>query len=491
MADRNAIRRARILCTLGPASRDPDLFRRLVAAGMDGVRVNFSHSSHEDARQVVSLARQVAREAGRPIAVLADLQGPKIRVGDLAEPVRIEPGGRYRLVPEEDVPPSDGSAAGEPSPDREETVLPSTYAGLAGDVTPGDRVLFDDGRMALRVVEVRGADVVLEAVDGGELRSGKGINLPGIEVSAPSLTEKDREDVAFALDLGVDYVALSFVRRPADVEELRGIVAGRALVIAKIEMSQALRQLGEILRTTDGVMVARGDLGVELDFEEVPIVQKRILRLTRESAKLGITATQMLESMISSVRPTRAEVSDVANALLDGTDAVMLSGETAVGAHPVEAVETMTRIIRRIERERSVGSEGSEPARARGLAAVHHTTAGAIAGAAAEATERLDAPFVVTFTRSGFTAWVVSAQRLRVPVLAVTDQVRTWSQLALAWGVVPLLCQGEATYDGMLSTARRFALERRLGEPGQTFVVTAGVPFHVPGTTNYMRIETL
>jgi len=493
MADRNAFRRARILCTVGPASRDPDVFRRLVAAGMDGVRVNFSHSSHEDAEKVVALAREVAREADRPISVLADLQGPKIRVGDLAEPIQIEPGLRYRVVPEEML---DGDArsptrARETSTEGTEPLIPSTYAELAGDVSPGDRVLFDDGRIALRVAAVSGAEVLLEAIDGGELRSGKGINLPGIEVSAPSLTEKDREDARFALDLGVDYVALSFVRRPADVEELRRIVDGRALVIAKIEMSQALRKLAEILRTADGVMVARGDLGVELDFEEVPIVQKRILRLTRESAKLGITATQMLESMISSVRPTRAEVSDVANALLDGTDAVMLSGETAVGAHPVEAVETMSRIIRRIERERSVGTEGSEPARPRGLAAVHHTTAGAIAGAAAEATERLDAPFLVTFTRSGFTAWVISAQRLRVPVLAITDQVRTWSQLALAWGVVPLLCPGEATYDGMLATARRFALERRLGEAGQTFVVTAGVPFHVPGTTNYMRIETL
>ncbi len=493
MADRNAFRRARILCTMGPASRDPERFRRLVAAGMDGVRVNFSHSSHEDAERVVALAREVAREAGRPIAVLADLQGPKIRVGDLPEPVRIEPGHLYRVIPEETFDGHRSSGAREPGRpgDGVDAVLPSTYAELAGDVTPGDRVLFDDGRIALRVAEVSGAEVVLEAVDGGELKSGKGINLPGIEVSAPSLTEKDLEDARFALDLGVDYVALSFVRRPADVEQLRRIVDGRALVVAKIEMSQALRQLGEILRTADGVMVARGDLGVELDFEEVPIVQKRILRLTRESAKLGITATQMLESMISSVRPTRAEVSDVANALLDGTDAVMLSAETAVGAHPVEAVETMSRIIRRIERERSFGFEGPEPARARGLAAVHHTTAGAIAGAAAEATERLDAPFVVTFTRSGFTAWVVSAQRLRVPVLAVTDQERTWSQLALAWGVVPLLCRGEASYDEMLETARRFARDRRIGEPGQAFVVTAGVPFHVPGTTNYMRIETL
>jgi pyruvate kinase len=238
-------------------------------------------------------------------------------------------------------------------------------------------------------------------------------------------------------------------------------------------------------------MVARGDLGVELDFEEVPIVQKRILRLTQEMAKLGITATQMLESMTRSPRPTRAEVSDVANALLDGTDAVMLSAETAVGEYPVESVAAMDRVIRRIERERMVGHESTDPIRPRGVAQVHHTVAGAVAGAAAEATMRLDSPFLVTFTRSGFTAWVVSAQRLRVPILAVTDQPRTWYRLALAWGVVPLLVEEDASYEELLRAARSFALDSGLGHPGDTFVVTAGVPFHVPGTTNLMRIETL
>jgi pyruvate kinase len=481
MTESPAFRRAKILCTLGPASRDPETFASLVKAGMDGVRVNFSHSSHEHAAQAVELARATAAEYDRPISVLADLQGPKIRVGNLVTPIQVEAGDYYLVYPEDDQ---------VPQPEDGYHVIPSTYPDLATDLGPGDRVLFDDGRIELTVSEIRPDGVLLEALEGGVLSSGKGINLPGTEVGAPSLTEKDREDAERALDLGVDYIALSFIRRQDDMDELRALVQGRALLIAKIEMAQALRNLHGILANADGVMVARGDLGVELDFEEVPLVQKRILRLTSETPKLGITATQMLESMIVSSRPTRAEVSDVANALLDGTDTVMLSAETAVGAHPVDSVRTMARIIRRIEREPVTGAD-APGARFGGLAPVHHTVSGALAGAAAEATERLGAPFLVTFTNSGFTARLQSAQRLDVPILAVTDQRRTWSQLALFYGTVPLLLEGEANYEAMLSLARTFALENGLGAEGDAFVVTAGVPFHVPGTTNYMRIETL
>jgi pyruvate kinase len=481
MTDNPAFRRAKILCTLGPASRDPDTFAALVRAGMDGVRVNFSHSSHEHATRAVELARQTSAEAGRPISVLADLQGPKIRVGTLPAPIQVEAGDHYLVYPEEMSP---------PAAEEEVSLIPSTYPDLAVDLGPGDRVLFDDGRIELTVSELRGEGVLLEALEGGVLKSGKGINLPGTEVGAPSLTEKDREDAQHALDLGVDYIALSFIRRQEDLNELRSLIAGRALLIAKIEMAQALRNLHGILAGADGLMVARGDLGVELDFEEVPLVQKRILRLTSETPKLGITATQMLESMIVASRPTRAEVSDVANALLDGTDAVMLSAETAVGEYPVDSVRTMARIIRRIERE-PTSADDAPGARFRSLSPVHHTVSGAIAGAAAEATERLGAPFLVTFTNSGFTARLQSAQRLAVPILAVTDQVRTWGQLALVYGVVPLRLEGEATYDSMLALARNFALENGLGSEGDSFVVTAGVPFHEPGTTNYMRIETL
>ena len=483
MNESPVFRRAKILCTLGPASRDPEVFRALVEAGLDGVRVNFSHSSHEQAVRAVELARKVSREFGRAISVLADLQGPKIRVGTLDSPLEIETGATYLAYPEDESPGLESPAGPVP--------IPTTYPALATDLGPGDRVLFDDGRIALEVREIRGSGVVLEALEGGTLTSGKGINLPGTEIGAPSLTQKDREDARLALDLEVDYIALSFIRRPEDLDELRQLVDGRALLVAKIEMAQALRNLHGILANADGVMVARGDLGVELDFEEVPLVQKRILRLTSRTAKLGITATQMLESMIVSSRPTRAEVSDVANALLDGTDALMLSAETAIGNYPVESVSTMSRIIRRIEREPGIDEEGQGSPRFRGLAPVHHTVAGAVAGAAAEATDRLGAPFLVTFTNSGFTAWVQSAQRLRVPILAVTDQPRTWTQLALAYGVIPLLLEGEASYENMLETSRAFAREHGLGAEGDSFVVTAGVPFHTPGTTNYMRVETL
>jgi pyruvate kinase len=483
MNESPVFRRAKILCTLGPASRDPEVFRALVEAGLDGVRVNFSHSSHEQAVRAVELVRDTSREFGRAISVLADLQGPKIRVGTLDSPLEIETGATYLAYPEDESPRLVSPAGPVP--------IPTTYPALATDLGPGDRVLFDDGRIALEVREIRGSGVVLEALEGGPLTSGKGINLPGTEIGAPSLTRKDREDAQLALDLEVDYIALSFIRRPEDLDELRQLVDGRALLVAKIEMSQALRNLHGILANADGVMVARGDLGVELDFEEVPLVQKRILRLTSRTAKLGITATQMLESMIVSSRPTRAEVSDVANALLDGTDALMLSAETAIGDYPVESVSTMSRIIRRIEREPGIDEEGQGSPRFRGLAPVHHTVAGAVAGAAAEATDRLGAPFLVTFTNSGFTAWVQSAQRLQVPILAVTDQPRTWTQLALAYGVIPLLLEGEASYENMLETSRAFAREHGLGAEGDSFVVTAGVPFHTPGTTNYMRVETL
>jgi pyruvate kinase len=483
MNESPAFRRAKILCTLGPASRDPEVFRALVEAGLDGVRVNFSHSSHEQAARAIELARDTSREFGRAISVLADLQGPKIRVGTLDSPLEVEAGGTYLVYPENGSPGLMNPAGPVP--------IPTTYPELATDLGPGDRVLFDDGKIALAVREIQDQGVVLEALEGGTLTSGKGINLPGTEIGAPSLTDKDREDARLALDLGVDYIALSFIRRPDDLDELRQLVDGRALLVAKIEMAQALRNLHGILANADGVMVARGDLGVELDFEEVPLVQKRILRLTSRAAKLGITATQMLESMILSSRPTRAEASDVANALLDGTDALMLSAETAVGDYPVESVSTMSRIIRRIEREPGIDEEGQGGTRVRGLAPVHHTVAGAVAGAAAEATDRLGAPFLVTFTNSGFTAWVQSAQRLQVPILAVTDQPRTWNQLALAYGVVPLLVEGDASYDNMLETSRVFARDNGLGAEGDSFVVTAGVPFHTPGTTNYMRIETL
>lgn len=474
------IRRAKIICTIGPASRDPETFRRLAEAGMDAVRVNFSHSSHEDAAETIRMSREVARDVGRPLAVLADLQGPKIRVGVLPGPLNIERGEVYVFEALHD---ADVGALGE--------AIPITYPDLASELDPGDRLLFDDGRIAFVVEEVEGTRVSARARTPGILLSRKGLNLPGKALHVPSLTDKDRSDLAFALEQGVDYVALSFVRRAADVAALRELVDDDVLIIAKIEKEEAVRNLVEILSLADGVMVARGDLGVELDFEEVPIVQKRVLRLSQESVSIGITATQMLESMTSSSRPTRAEVSDVANALLDGTDAVMLSGETAVGEYPVEAVEAMDRVARRIENEIGFLEDPSDFGPPGVRSGVHRTVPGAIAGAAVEATQRLGAPFLITLTTSGFTARLIAAQRPGVPILAVTDKERTYRQLALAWGVVPIHHDEPVSYDNMLARARSYAFEHGLAEPGRQCVVTAGMPFHEPGTTNYMRVETL
>ncbi|MDX1577539.1 MAG: pyruvate kinase [Gemmatimonadota bacterium] len=474
-------RRAKIVSTIGPASWEPDVFRDLVEAGMDAVRINFSHSSHEHATTIASMVDDAVRDTGRPIAVIGDLRGPKIRVGDLEAPLAIEPEARYCFFPQGSEPPADMPA---------ERLIPTTYPELGEEVEVGNRILLDDGRFEFVVEEVEGRCVLAQAYSSGELKPQKGINLPGVRVGAPTLTEKDHEDIAFARERQLDYLALSFVRRPEDLRTARQAMDKGCLLIAKIEKSQALASLSEILSESDGVMVARGDLGVELPYEEVPMIQKRIIRLSQERARPVITATQMLESMIESPRPTRAEVSDVANALLDGTDAVMLSAETAVGDYPVEAVRTMDRIIRRIEHER-LGRGGRAGRPPRGLAEIQQTTSGAIAAASLQAVERLDSPFIVTFTRSGYTARLVSAQRPSVPILAITDQWRTFNQMALIWGVQPVLFQGDVNYKSMLGRAREIALDLGLGEEGEKFVVTAGVPFHVPGTTNMMRIEEL
>jgi len=474
-------RRAKIVSTVGPATWDPDVFREMVQAGIDAVRINFSHSSHEQATRIAEMTRQAVEETGRPIATIGDLSGPKIRVGDLEEALPLESGLPYCFVPEGEPPPASCD------PDR---IIPTTYPALAEDVEPGNRILLDDGRFEFLVEDVSGSHVTATAQTSGELLRHKGINLPGIRVGAPSLTEKDLADIEYTRSQQLDYLALSFVRTAGDVRAARQAMDKSALLIAKIEKSQALDALPDILAESDGVMVARGDLGVELPYEEVPMIQKRIIRLAQERARPVITATQMLESMIHSPRPTRAEVSDVANALLDGTDAVMLSAETATGEYPVEAVETMDRIIRRIEHER-LNRFGRAGNKVRGKSDVQHTVSGAVAAASMEAVDRLNAPFLVTFTRSGFTARIVSAQRPRVPILAVSDSWRTFTQMALVWGVQPVLFEGPVNYGSMLGRAREVALELGLGEPGQQFVVTAGVPFHVPGTTNMMRIEEL
>ncbi len=460
------------------------MLRQMLHAGMDVARINFSHTSQDQAKQVIDRVRSLAAEEGQPLAILADLQGPKIRVGDLPKPLELKEGQRYTIVTQSPEAISDDL--------HEPTRIPTTYEALSGDVSAGDRILLDDGNFELRVEAVADGAVEVTALNGGLLESQKGMNLPGVDVQAPSMTEADRANAEFSAGLDVDYLALSFVRRPSDVADLRKCAGDGPLLIAKIEKDQAVRSLPEIMGAADGIMVARGDLGVELPYEEVPIVQKRTLQLGRELIRISITATQMLESMTHSPRPTRAEVSDVANALLDGTDAVMLSAETATGDYPVEAVATMDRIIRRIEREKTFRFDTSDMASGRDFAAVQHTPSAAIAAASVEAISRLGCRFMVTFTRSGFTARVVAAQRPPVPILGVTDQERTYRQLALVWGVVPILVQGdEINYDSLLSGACGHALEAGIGDSGERFIVTAGVPFHVAGTTNMMKIEVL
>lgn len=445
--------------------------------GVDVIRINFAHESHEDAARVVAWAREASTGTHRPIAILADLAGPKIRIGSLAASIELAEGSNVVLAPEAE------------AADLE---VPTTYEGLAADVRPGNRILIDDGIMEVRVVELDGDRVVCEVVRGGMLRAHKGMNLPGTAVSAPALTAKDLVDLEFALDLEVDYIGLSFVQRASDVIDLRRRLDGRALIVAKIEKDCAIEEIEPILAATDAVMVARGDLGVELPFEQVPLAQKRIVQLANLYGRPVITATQMLESMIENARPTRAEASDIANAVFDGTDAVMLAGETAVGHYPFLAIEAMVRIVNEIERADVMdGGPRYDVPTNRHLRMGATATEHAIAVATVEAARRLGAPAIVTFTRSGSTSRLVSSYRPGIPILGVSDQLRTWRQLALVWGVHPVHYSGDIGYDNMLGAARTYLLENRIATPGQRVVVTAGVPFHVSGTTNMLRVEEL
>ncbi|HEU4643591.1 MAG TPA: pyruvate kinase [Gemmatimonadaceae bacterium] len=463
--------RTKIVCTLGPSSATPEAIRALMEAGLNVARINFSHGTHEEHAATIATVRRLARELDRPVAILGDLQGPRIRVGDLPAPLMLTEGSDLVLAPEE------VAAAGE---------IPITYELLAQDVQAGDRILMDDGLIDLIVLDVAAPRVRARVVHGGPLRSHKGINLPGVAVSAPSITEKDRADVAFAIEQQLDYLALSFVRRAADIAGLRALIPKSMLVVAKIEKDTALQNIREIVEASDAVMVARGDLGVELPFEEVPIAQKRIIGVANALGRPVITATQMLESMITNPRPTRAEASDVANAILDGTDAVMLSAETAAGAWPQLAVRAMTRIINEIERHpiprntRMVGRrQHDEPVK----------TEDAIAAATAAAAASLGAPVVMVFTKSGFTARIVASYRPVVPIIALTDVERTYRQLALVWGVRPVLVAPAATYEEMLEHGRVLLHKLGFAKRGDRILVTAGVPFDVPGTTNLLRVE--
>jgi len=464
------IRRTKIVATLGPATGTESKIGALLDAGVNVVRVNASHGTAEMRGEWIAAVRRVADAKGLPVAVLLDLQGPRIRVGDLPAPRELTPGQTIVFAPEE-------VARGDE--------LPTTYAGLASDVRVGSRILLNDGLLSVEVTAVDPPRVRGRVVDGGILTAHKGMNLPGLHVSAPALTEKDREDVQDAVRRGVDYLALSFVRRAEDLAALRALVPKEMKLVAKIEKATALDDLERIVAASDAVMVARGDLGVELPFEQVPLVQKRLIREANRHGKPVITATQMLESMVQAPRPTRAEASDVANAILDGTDAVMLSAETATGKYPVEAVQAMDRIIREMERHAPPAREERRFGSGQGDVTVED----AIAWGTYAVARMLKTPLIVTLTKGGFTARKVAALRPPVPILAVTTELASYRQLALVWGVLPVLVGHVPGDDAMLAVVRDLILKRQFAKPGDRLVMTAGVPWEVSGSTNLIKVE--
>jgi pyruvate kinase len=470
------MRRAKIVCTLGPAVDSYDQLKSLVEAGMNVARLNFSHGSHAEHEERYQRVRKIAAETGRAIGVLADLQGPKIRLAKFADgPVELVAGDEFTITVED--------VAG----DR--TICGTTYKGLPNDVSKGDPILINDGNVALRVIEVEGPRVRTLVVEGGVISDHKGINLPGAAVNVPALSEKDIDDLRFALRIGVDMVALSFVRDAKDVRDVHRVMdeeGRRVPVIAKVEKPQAVENMESVVAAFDAVMVARGDLAVEYPLEQVPVVQKRLVEMCRRNAKPVIVATQMMESMITNSRPTRAEASDVANAILDGADAVMLSAESSVGKYPIETVKTMSRIVEAAEEE--LLCRGLQPL---APGKKPRTQGGAVARAAAELADFLDAKTLVAFTKSGDTARRLARYRVPEPVLAFTTDPSTRNQLALTWGVECFVVEHVDTTDAMVELVDREMLKLSEYTQGDTVIITAGSPPGVAGTTNLVRVHHL
>jgi pyruvate kinase len=469
-ADHHAMRKTKIVCTIGPASRSAEKLEALILAGMDVARLNFSHGTHEEHGQVICALREISARLGHSLAILQDLSGPKIRTGALqgGTAVALVAGAEITITTE----PVVGTAS----------LVATTYSHLPADVHPGDRILLADGLMELRVLATDSASARCQVVHGGFLGEHKGINLPGVRLSAPAVTAKDLSDLEFGIAQGVDYIAVSFVRRAEDLIQVRRLLKDRGAdtpVIAKIEKPEAVQNLDAILETSEGVMVARGDLGVEMNPEKVPILQKQIIEAANSHGVLVITATQMLESMVGNPRPTRAEASDVANAILDGTDAVMLSAETSVGQYPLEAVRMMARIAREAE------SSG------RGCHQTGHVRRAypeAIAHAACTIAGDLDLTAICAFTQSGYTARLVSKERPRVPIIAFTNNPRIYNLMALYWGVSPLHVDFVEN-DALFRRVEMELLARRLAAEGDSVVVLGGIPLAARGATNFLKIH--
>src|SRR5579862_3900617 len=470
-----SFRHSKIVCTIGPASRQPRILKRLLEAGMDVARLNFSHGSHSEHLECIQTLRGMAQKLRKTIAILADLQGPKIRTGALAGvvPVVLRAGQKFTITTARIL--------------GDSTRVNTTFLPLPKEVHRGDRILLSDGLIELRVESVRGREVNCHVVNGGALGEHKGINLPGVKLRVPALTPKDRADLRFALLHGVDYIAVSFVRRPEDVLLAKSLIRRAKKdtpVIAKLEKPEAIENLEGILRVADGVMVARGDLGVEMNPERVPVVQKNIIARAREFRRPVITATQMLESMTENPRPTRAEASDVANAIFDGSDAVMLSAETASGKYPIEAVSMMARIIE--EAEASI-QEFPRPTNAQEQLKVAETVAELVCHASRELHMRL----IAVFTHSGFTARLVSRYRPLVPIVAFTPEAETRRRMALIWGVIARGIADVKKVDGLAEIAEQRLMEEKLVKKGDVIGIVAGTPMGIRGTTNFMKFHVV
>ena len=466
-------RRTKVVATLGPASSSPEMVERLFRAGADVFRLNFSHGSHADHAERIGTIRALEGKANRPIGILADVQGPKLRVGRFGGGrVQLQAGQPFRL----DLNPTPG--------DVRRVNLPHPEIIAAARI--GTSLLLDDGKLRLRVARVREDHLETEIVVGGPLSDRKGVNVPDVALPIPALTPKDREDLAFALQHGIEYVGLSFVQRPEDVAEARAITAGRAWLMVKMEKPQAVENLDAIMALADCVMVARGDLGVELPPEEVPLVQKRLVRAARAAGKPVVVATQMLESMIAAPAPTRAEASDVATAVFDGADAVMLSAETAAGAYPWEAVNMMDRILARVEQDNGwralTDAARPEP---------EPTSAGAIAAAARQVAHTIGAEAIATFTATGSTTLRMARERPDCPILGLTASEASARRLAVVWGVHPVVAAEPNSMTEMVTRALRTAQAEGFAKSGDEVVVTAGVPFGIPGTTNALRVAVV
>ncbi|MEY2978063.1 MAG: pyruvate kinase [Prochlorotrichaceae cyanobacterium] len=484
------LHRTKIVATIGPASRSPEVMREIILAGMSVARLNFSHGSYADHAQTVASLRQVSRELDTPITLLQDLQGPKIRVGQLPQDqVMLVKGAEVVLVP--DLPPQDASSTPSSDPAAEAPasaplIIPIDYPYLAEDAKPGLRVLLDDGLLHLTIVSVNGKEVHCEVVEGGILKPRKGVNLPDLNLKLPSLTDKDKRDLEFGLLQGIDWVSLSFVRQAEDIRVLKQFLADRGAgdtpVIAKIEKPQAVDNLEAILDLADGLMVARGDLGVEMRPEKVPLLQKRMIKECNLRAKPVITATQMMESMIYNPVPTRAEASDVANAIIDGTDAVMLSGESAVGKYPVKAIEMLARIATYIEPE--VEFINNPPERS--------DQTHALSEALNIVDKILPLKCIVCFTQTGYSAMIAAGERPNVPVVALTPNLKVYHRLNLVWGVQPLLVDRSlASFEALMQQTEHCLRQRKLASSGDCILILGGYPTNTPQGTNFMKIHYL